>query len=317
MSALRFVGGRPWERVALTFVVALIAVPLCLQVAAWDTILSPIRTALYTQWPKLDPVVVSWSCAIWIHGMGAVGWITIILSTGLLARGRILEEQSLLDGSRSAVFRRVTLPLLLPMYAASLMWTMVMVARDITVVDIYQIGTYAEQVYLGYALNRFSWLPQTQLDESLIQWLGSFRQGLLIAWLVGSALLMFAILLRRPAESEAIRLEPIRGGGRSWILGCGVVAVLVIVVIVPVAAAVIQAGTHVAFEAGVPRRVFSARHVIQSFSAASKTYREPGDLELLDRYWCRNLDDGRRHAGRLVCGVESSGPMAVLSGSRA
>jgi len=64
------------------------------------------------------------------------------------------EEQGLIDASAWQVFIHITLGRLLPLAMLSALWGIVVCSREIAVTDLYQIGTMAEQLYLGYALNQ-------------------------------------------------------------------------------------------------------------------------------------------------------------------
>ena len=59
-----------------------------------------------------------------------------------------------MEASAWQVFFHITLRRLLPLAMLSGLWGIVVCSREIAVTDLYQIGTLAEQLYLGYALNQ-------------------------------------------------------------------------------------------------------------------------------------------------------------------
>ena len=82
--------------------------------------------------------------------MAALPWVAAII--GLAARQvePQLEEAALLDAPAWHVFWHVTLPIT-PAIGLAALWVALLVATDMTVTDLYQVRTYAEEVYTEFA----------------------------------------------------------------------------------------------------------------------------------------------------------------------
>jgi ABC-type Fe3+ transport system permease subunit len=132
--------------------IATLFVPLFLHVGAWDSAFGKLGW-INAGKGQLTPLLSGWSAAIWVHAMAAVPQITLIVWFALRGPGRIYEEQALIDANPGAVFLHVTVRRLVPVLATCLIWVVVSCAREIAVTDIYGIGTLAERIYLGYALD--------------------------------------------------------------------------------------------------------------------------------------------------------------------
>ena len=62
------------------------------------------------------------------------------------------EEEALLDGSAAQVLRRVTLRRAASGIAAAALWVVVSTAGEMSVTDLFQVRTYAEELYTGIAI---------------------------------------------------------------------------------------------------------------------------------------------------------------------
>jgi iron(III) transport system permease protein len=87
--------------------------------------------------------------------MAAVPQVAIIVWFGLARSGWTCEDQASLEVGSFHVFWHITLPRVLPLVLAGIVWVTIVCAREIAVTDIYRIGTVAEQIYLGYSLGEF------------------------------------------------------------------------------------------------------------------------------------------------------------------
>ncbi len=154
--------------VLLLTCVGLVFMPLFLQVSAWDSALGKLGW-FSTRGDSLQPLLTGWSAAIWIHGVAAAPQVGLILFLGIAMFGRTQDEQALLDASPAAVFWNVTIRRMTPLVLIGFAWTLVISAREIAVTDIYQIGTLAEQIYLGYSLGQFNTGLTLWSDEAIAQ----------------------------------------------------------------------------------------------------------------------------------------------------
>ncbi|MCH2183263.1 MAG: hypothetical protein MK108_14785 [Mariniblastus sp.] len=183
--------------------IGLVFMPLFLQVSAWDSAFGKLGW-LSTGGDSLQPILTGWSAAIWIHGVAAAPQVALIMMIGLTLLGRAEEEQAMLDAAPAAVFWNVTLRQLLPLVFVGLVWTLVISAREIAVTDIYQIGTLAEQVYLGYSLGQFntglnSWSAEAIARAESTSWQLTVA---VIFWIVVIFLLAIFYYLRGYRQSH-------------------------------------------------------------------------------------------------------------------
>ena len=272
--AYRWVAGSRLERGLVTLIVALALVPLCLQVAGWESVVARIRPWFLEDGNMSAMTVVNWTTAVWIHAASGVAWLTIFFAVGFWSRGWVLEQQALLDASPLRVFCQVTLVRLWPMLVAAALWMLVIVTREIAVADIYQIGTYAEQVYLGYALNRMPWSIELPENQSIMQFFGATRQFALVAFLIASALWAFRITLDHGGE-ETTR-SPYRAPGRTRFLSVAVTSALwLLLFVLPIAALTVRSGSTTISVAGQLHREFSGTHLFEAIGKSVSDYRWP------------------------------------------
>jgi len=92
------------------------------------------------------------------------------------------------------------------MLMVSVLWVIVTCSREITVVDLYQVETFAEQIYLGYSLGNGNgpgvW-PATIDTEINV---GFAKTAIYVSLLAIAAVVMFIVLAdtRRPNENDTI-----------------------------------------------------------------------------------------------------------------
>lgn len=238
--------------------IGLLGLPVILQAAAWDSAFGKLGWWTAGQGGAFQPFWNSWTAAIWIHAVAAAPQVAVILWLAETLSPRAWQEQAELEGDRLAVFWHVTFPRLVPVLMTGLLWTMVSTTREIAVTDLYQIGTLAEQIYLGFA-----WGPLAgETDPALTRWGGIAGSGVgltvaLIGWLAVGMIGLFLQLLPRNHESSQ-RLADARwsrpGSWRSWLaLGLGV-----LLVAVPLANLLVRASFQVNLVQGVPQPGYSA-----------------------------------------------------------
>lgn len=141
-----------WGRGLLVAVMGLSAfVPLPLHATTWLGAFGNVGRA---QAFGVQPLLVGLRGAAFVHAMAALPWVVLIVAIGLSAVEPELEESALLDYGRVRVLLRVTLRRALGTIAAAALATAVLTAGDMTVTDLLQVRTYAEEVYLQYSLGR-------------------------------------------------------------------------------------------------------------------------------------------------------------------
>ncbi len=126
-------------------------VPLPLHATAW---LGALGNAGRAQAFGVRPILVGRVGAAVVHALAALPWVVLIVGVGLCAVEPELEESALLDYGPGRVLLRVTLRRASGAIAAAALAVAVLTAGDMTVTDLLQIRTYAEEAYLQYSLGR-------------------------------------------------------------------------------------------------------------------------------------------------------------------
>jgi iron(III) transport system permease protein len=126
-------------------------VPLPLHATAW---LGAIGNAGRLQAIGVQPILVGRAGAAVVHALAALPWVVLIVGIGACAVEPELEESALLDYAPARVLVAVTLRRALGSIAAAALAVAVLTAGDMTVTDLLQIRTYAEEAYLQYSLGR-------------------------------------------------------------------------------------------------------------------------------------------------------------------
>ncbi len=139
-----------WGRRGLLALLGVAAfVPLPLHATAW---LGAFGNAGRAQVIGGSPWLVGWSGAAFVHAAAALPWVVFLAGVGFLTVEPELEEAALLDLSAGWVLWRVTLRRGIGAIAAAAVGVAVLTAGDMTVTDLLQVRTYAEEAYLQYNL---------------------------------------------------------------------------------------------------------------------------------------------------------------------
>ena len=284
----------------LMLLVSLATVPVYVQVGAWDSIFGKLGWLTLSLTESFTPLVNRWLAAIWIHGVAAAPQVALILWAGLtLGRGQY-EEQGLLDASPAGVFWRVTLRRLIPFGALAVLWVLIVCAREIAVADIYQIGTLAEYIYLGYAMGQGMQMFTSWGSEA--QELGVWLQFITVGWFGITAWWMSARFLDIEWDLSAKEQERVVPG-KGWIsriLGVGVVFVIFVA---PVANVFVRGSMAVRRMDGMPQQIFDPWNFLASIGRCLRDYQ-------LEFFWSMGI----AAAGSLIVIVTAS-MLAFLANS--
>ncbi len=137
-----------WGRRGMLGALALAAfVPMPLHATAW---LGGFGNAGRSQALGAGPLLVGWSGAAFIHAMASLPWVVAIAGVGFRAVEPDLEDAARLDLSPWMVTGQVTLRRSLGALAAAALAVAVLTAGDMTVTDLLQVRTYAEECYTQY-----------------------------------------------------------------------------------------------------------------------------------------------------------------------
>jgi iron(III) transport system permease protein len=149
----------PLRRLLRLLVLLTLFVPLPLFTSGWQTVLGsggwlPLRwwnapravafgpdSAVWTPWGQ------GIASAAWVHAVAGLPWVILIVGQGLLGVERALEEDASTRMPAWLVLLRVSLPRAGASVAAAALWLALQAAGEITVSDVMQVRTYAEEVY--------------------------------------------------------------------------------------------------------------------------------------------------------------------------
>ncbi len=174
--------------------------------------------------------------AVWVHAAAGLPWVAWLVGRGLLRVDRELEEDALTAAGPWRVLARVSLPRASAAVAAAALWVALQTATEITVTDVMQVRTYAEEVYTQFVLG--DWREGGGLSRAVAV---SLPLTLAVALLVLAAVWRWERTLP-PMLTHAGRAPTFRLGRWRWPAGfvaCGVAAFLAGV---PVGSLVWQAG---------------------------------------------------------------------------
>ncbi len=206
--------------------------------------------------------------AIWVHGVYAIPWAAIILVAQLRSTPQDDEDAALLDAGPLTVFTRLTLSQVAGPAALAAVLILVTVATEITVTDLYQVRTYAEELYVGFAIN-------TNLADSIVPADTSVKTAL--AMVTAFVLLAFGscimLVPKTPFVSDA-ELREIGLRKWRWPALVGVAVLTVVFVAVPLANFLTKAGIVVENVDGVRQRSWSAAKLLDLVWRAPNSYRE-------------------------------------------
>lgn len=240
------------------FLIVGVLTPVFAHVTAWDAAFGKLGWLTHSFGQVLTPIVARWPAAIWIQAMILTPQIAIVFLIAIRSGSRQWEDALRLETSRFGAAIRIGVWRFLPVVTAAVLWVMISCAREIGVTDIYQIGTLAEQVYLGYSLGQLNaigaaWTPQQIFDA---QHLGTAITMLLVGWLAGSGIWLFFSSVQRQQQtdlSQSHRPAQVQRNHQNWI-GKRIVSILMLllVVVVPVANLIGRVGFSVVRVDGEP-----------------------------------------------------------------
>ena len=260
-------------RVLLVSAIAMLLVPMFIHVSGWDAAFGKLGWLTSTQGQILVPLVSGWTAASWIHGIAAAPQVAVILLIGSSVGGRVFEEQALLDTSSLGVFWNVTLPRLWPLLLLSAIWIVISCAREIAVTDIYQIGTLAEQIYLGYSLGINSIAGTWSVDQlAEAGSLGVLATISLVAWMSITAFCFFIGMTALEFQSDSWLPNSI--GSSSIARNVIGLLLLLVMVAIPIGNVILRACFYVRPVNGVPTQGYSIGQLFGSIRKSAFDYRD-------------------------------------------
>jgi len=251
----------PGRRFAWVLTAAMLLMPLYLQTAAWQAgfgTLGGVTSA--TTGLAQRPLLSGFPGAVWIHAMAAVPWVAVFVSIALRWIPRRYEEQALVHAPPRKVLERITLPLVAPAVAIAALWVFVIVSTEITVTDIFQVRTYAEEIYVQFALTD---------DPSNLPW-GSAPVVFASAALLAAAMLFVSRRIGGDQRSAADHAtEPLQFEAGRWKIPAWLCmgTILLLIAGVPLANLVAKVGALTPVEAAAGRG-WSVRELFSEMASA-------------------------------------------------
>jgi iron(III) transport system permease protein len=233
----------PGRRLAGLVFIGMLFVPLYVTAGAWDAGFGIQGWHTLSTNPHLarEPWLSGWRAAVWVHGLGAVPWVVLIVGAGLKAVESEIEEDAATCASAVRVLLRVTVRRSAPAFAVAALWVAVTASAEISVTDFFQVRTFAEEVYTQAALGAFDSDGHEALSAKGL-WIGLLISICLAMVAVAAAGQWFASFVDLPLRPAWIA-RPRRW---RWALAALLWSILLLVAGVPLANLVYKAGVHVA-----------------------------------------------------------------------
>ncbi|MCA9178629.1 MAG: iron ABC transporter permease [Planctomycetales bacterium] len=232
LAVLLFRVATPLRSVWIRLLAGLLFFPLYLHATGWNAGFGPL--GWQTIWADRvgEPWLSGWKAAIWLHASAALPWATLIIGQSL-RRSTPAEEAAALDTGARGVLWNVVLPNSGGAILAATLWIVATVSTEMTISDLFQIRTYAEELYTGFAL-----------EPSGAAVLGAVLPGALA---LGGLALAIALAIQahtaqwqdRQTSLGSPRLLPC-----PWWAACLAPAIFAICYLLPVASLIWQAGVR-------------------------------------------------------------------------
>lgn len=189
-----------WGRqVLLALMLVSLFVPMPLHATAW---LGAIGNAGRSQAVGTAPLLVGWFGAAFVHAMAAIPWVVLFAGVGMKHVEPELEESALLDMPAWKVALVITPRRAIGAISAAALAVAVLTAGDMTVTDLLQVRTYAEEAFI-----------QSQLGEGPT---AAAKVALPPLVVLGSLIVIVARMLLRIDPARVASAETL---ARTWRLG--------------------------------------------------------------------------------------------------
>ena len=270
---------RDWlGKATFVLILATAFIPLVFQVSFWDAAFGKLGWLTATSTGQNQPLVSGWMAASWIHATSLIPQIALIFSAVFWTGEQVHEEQALLECSPTRVFWTITLRRIVPVAVLCVVWCVIHCSREIAATDIYQVGTLAEQVYLGFSLGQFDSFMGNWTSGELAKasTLGIWTQIVTAAWLVALAVILFSRFLGAQHESESRQPRTTARAGkaikRNPLVTVATLTVWIVLTAIPIYNLVARASFHVARVDGMPHPGYSMGQFFRAIQLAAVQY---------------------------------------------
>ncbi|HVS34622.1 MAG TPA: hypothetical protein VMS17_03505 [Gemmataceae bacterium] len=268
----------PYRRTFRFLTLLAVFVPLPLFASGWQAVLGSTGWLPLPWWNPPRPGALSatapggvWApwgmgvgSAVWVHVAAGLPWVILVVGQGLVWVERDLEEDAWTAAGWGAVLMRVTLRRAAAAVAAAALWVGLQTATEITITDMMQVRTFAEEVYTQMVAPEVgsSGEPQGEIVARAV----AAALPLMVGWAA-----LVVVLARRWERNLPPRgmaptpplLFPL--GWTRWPLGITAAAACGILLAVPLGSLVRQAGLE-----GTPP-VWSLRSLVTHLVQTSRT----------------------------------------------
>ena len=264
-------GGRAGRWLTLACLVLSI-LPMVIHVSAWDAAIGKLGWLTTARGNVLTPLLSGWWAAVWTHGLIAAPQIGLLLNFCDKKQQRIYEEQALLDSSEWTTFFKISMWRMLPLLMVSVLWVIVTCSREITITDLYQVETFAEQIYLGYSLGtgNIAGVWSTTIDVEVN--VGFWTTAIYVSLLAIAAVAMFIILTDVSQPNENDTSNSTQRVSRIASLVSGIL--LLMLVAVPAANVLVRASFYVDTANGQPIQKYSFEQVLRVLEKSCLDYHQ-------------------------------------------
>ncbi|HEV7280809.1 MAG TPA: hypothetical protein VGN57_11455 [Pirellulaceae bacterium] len=151
----RALHGLAWERRLIVLVlIALWALPLVQTAAAWEAGFGRRGWLTADAEAFADPWLSGFRAAAFLHAVAAIPWMSLLFAFAFARTERELREEALISGGPWQAFLFVDLPRTLPALGIAAAWLIVLLFQEMTIADLYQVRTIAEEFYVAIQLRR-------------------------------------------------------------------------------------------------------------------------------------------------------------------
>lgn len=264
----RAVHGIRWERgIIVLTMIGLWALPLVQTAAAWEAGFGRRGWLTAEAEAFADPWLSGFRAAAFLHGIAAIPWMSLLFAFAFSRTERELREEALISGGPWRAFLFVDLPRTLPALGIAAAWLAVVLFQEMTITDLYQVRTIAEEFYVAIQLRRegsaevWSLLPEfVVLSIAALGTLAAF--GL---WVSGDR--------TRASQDVLERAQPAAQPTAIELIACGATAIgLATLAISPTLNLVYRVGRDVSRAEAGPRPFWSASKATELLASAPFEY---------------------------------------------
>ena len=156
----------PLRNLARALLTLALFLPVYVQAAGWEAAIGIQGWLTSTTIIGTDPILTDWLACIWIHSCVSIPWVTFIIGMGLNDLAPEIEEAATLTAHPTSVLASIIWPRLLATVCVSGVVVGITTAGDMTVTNLYGVRTFAEELYMGFALDDGS--GQSQMNVTSI-----------------------------------------------------------------------------------------------------------------------------------------------------